>query len=131
MEKRPISISVVAWITIISGIISFCTTTLMRDNPMAIELMEKNLLPISVQYILGYLGISIMIVCGCFLLKGENWSRILYVTWNVIGFIIGGITSPMKTALIPGFIIFLVIAFLLFSSKANLFFKKVGNNNVT
>lgn len=129
MVKQPISISIVAWITIISGIISFFTTTLMRNNPMAIELMEKNLLPISVQYVLGYIGITVMVVCGSFLLKGENWSRIVYVTWNIIGFTVSVITSPMKTALIPGLVFFLVICYLLFSPKANSYFKMIGDEN--
>jgi hypothetical protein len=79
-------------------------------------------MPISIQYLMMYIGLLIMIVCGIAMLKRQNWARLLYVIWSIIGFVIGITTSPMKAAMIPGIVIFLIAAFFLFRSKANAFF---------
>ena len=125
MKKRPTSISVIAWIYIVLGGISLITTTLMINNPMARDLMSKSPIPIPVQYALSYVGLLIMIVSGVAMLKGCNWARFLYVIWSIIGFLVGFTTSPMKAAMIPGFVVFLVVAFFLFRPKANAFFSPV------
>ena len=125
MKKRPTSISVIAWIVIVLGGISLITTTIMIDNPMVIDLMSKSLLPVPIQYVISYVGILIMIVSGVAMLKGKNWARLLYIIWNLISFVIGIITSPMKAAMIPSFVVFLVAAFFLFRPKANEFFKPI------
>jgi len=70
-----------------------------------------------------YAGLLITLVCGIAMLKGQNWARLLYVGWSIIGFIIGMATSPMKALMIPGVIVFLVVAFFLFRPKANEYFK--------
>ena len=130
MKKRPTSISVIAWILIVMGGISLITTTAMINNPVARDMMAKNTMPIPVQYIMGYVGLFIMIVSGIALLKGQNWARFLYVIWSLIGFVIGIATSPMKAAMIPGFVVFLIVAFFLFRPKASAFFassEEVGN----
>ena len=125
MKKRPTSISVIAWILIVLGGISLITTTLMINNPMARDLMSKSPISIPVQYTLSYVGLLIMIVSGFAMFKGCNWARFLYVIWSIIGFLVGITTSPMKAAMIPGFVVFLVVAFFLFRPKANTFFLPV------
>jgi len=37
--------------------------------------------------------------------KGTELTRLLYVIWGAVGGLIGVATSPMKTAMIPGFVI--------------------------
>lgn len=126
MKKRPTSISVIAWILIVMGGISLITTTVMINNPMARELMGKSPIPISLQYAMSYLGLLIMIVSGIGMLKGRNWARFLYVIWSIAAFLIGITTSPMKAAMIPGLVVFLVVVFFIFRPKANAFFSPVG-----
>jgi len=123
MSKRPKSITVVSWILIILGAISLVTSTITLNNPMAQELMAKSPIPVNIQYIMMYVGLLIMLVCGVAMLKGKNWARLLYVGWSAIGFVIGIATSPIKTAMIPGLVVFLIIAFFLFRPKANEYFK--------
>jgi hypothetical protein len=60
------------------------------------------------------------------MLKGQNWARFLYVGWGIAGFLIGITTSPVKAALIPGVVFFLLIVFFLFRPKANEFFRTTG-----
>jgi len=92
------------------------------QKPMK-ELMSKNAMPISIQYAMMFAGLLITFICSIAMLKRQNWARILYVVWSIIGFIISITTSPMKAMMIPGIILFLIITFFLFRPKANEYFK--------
>jgi hypothetical protein len=127
MRTRPASITVIAWILILLGGISLVTTALMIDkimidNPAARELISKSPIPVPVQYAMTYVGLLIMLVAGVAMLKGQNWGRWLYVVGTAVGFLIGIITSPLKEAMIPGFVFFVVVSFFLFRPKANKYF---------
>lgn len=122
MATRPTSVSVIAWFLIVIGGISIVATTAMIGDPIMIEGMNKTPLPIPVQYAINYLGLMITLISGIFMLKGKDWSRKLYVGWSLIGFAIGLATSPMRMMMIPGLILFVVIAFFLFRPKANAYF---------
>ncbi len=122
MNKRPTSVTVISWILIVMGGISLITTTAMLNNPMVRSMMRHSIVPLNIQYVMCYLGLLITIVCGAVMLKGGNWARFLYVAWSLIGFVFALITSPVKIAMIPGFVIFLIISFFLFRPKANEFF---------
>ena len=123
MNERPKSITAVCWALIAMGGISLITSPLSLTNPVTQELMAKSPIPISIQYIMMYIGLVIMLVCGIAMLKGQNWARLLYVAWNILGFVIGISTSPMKIMMIPGIILFLIFAFFLFRPKANEYFR--------
>jgi hypothetical protein len=126
MRTRPTSITVVAWILILMGAISLVTTTLMINpvmtNPATRELLSKSPIPVPLQYAMTYVALLVMLVSGIAILKGQNWGRWLYVVGTVLGFLIGIITSPVKSAMIPGFVVFVVVAFILFRPKANKYF---------
>ena len=130
MRTRPTSITVIAWILILMGGISLVTMTLMIDkidkvmidNPAARELISKSAISVPVQYAMTYVGLLIMLVSGVAMLKGQNWGRWLYVVGTAVGFLIGIITSPLKEAMIPGFVVFVVVTFFLFRPKANEYF---------
>jgi len=130
MKIRPTSITVISWFLIISAGISLVSTLAIINNSEALALMEKNSLPISFQHAITYVGLVVMIVSGVAMLKGKNWARFLYVIWSVVGLVIGIATSPMKAAMIPGFVVFLVVAFFLFRPKASAFFapRETANN---
>ena len=125
MIERPKSVTVVCWILIAMGGISLVTSTFSFNNPVAQELMSKSLIPISIQYIMMFVGLLITLVCGIAMLKGQNWARLLYIGWSIIGFTIGIATSPMKAMMIPGIFIFIILAFFLFRPKANEYFKAI------
>lgn len=124
MTKRPTSISVIAWILIVIGGIGLISTTgtIMINSPMLRDIMSKSPIPIPIQYVISYFGILIGIISGVAMLKGKNWARWLYITWNLINFVIGITISPMKAAMIPSVVLFLIVTFFLFRPKANEFF---------
>ena len=127
MRTRPTSITVIAWILILMGGISLVTTTLVInsaviDNPAVQELMGKSPIPVPVQHAMTYIGLLVMLISGVAMLKGQNWGRWLYVVGTALGFLIGILTSPIKEAMIPGFVVFVVVTFFLFRPKANQYF---------
>lgn len=89
---------------------------------MVIKMMAENPMPIPLQYVFTYLGLSISIVAGFAMLKGKNWGRLLYTVWGIIGFAVGMATSPAKVAIIPGAILFVIVVVFLFLPKANAYF---------
>ena len=132
MRTRPPSITVIAWILILMGGISLVTMTfvinnamidkVMIDNPAARELLSRSPIPVPVQYAMTYAGLLVMLVSGVAVLKGQNWGRWLYVIGTAAGFLIGIITSPLKEAMIPGFVVLVVVTFFLFRPNANKYF---------
>ena len=126
MRTRPTSITVIAWILILMGVISLVTTTLMinpvMNNPAIRELMSKSPVPVPVQYAMTYVALLVMLVSGVAMLKGQNWGRWLYVVGTALSFLIGIVTSPLKGAMIPGFVVFVMVTFFLFRPKANEYF---------
>jgi len=94
----------------------------MIDNPAARELISKSPIPVPVQYAMSYAGLLVMLVSGAAMLKGQNWGRWLYVVGTAAGALIGVMTSPLKEAMIPGFVFFVVVTFFLFRPNANKYF---------
>jgi hypothetical protein len=129
MKPRPTSVTVISWILIVVGVISLITTTAALNNPMAKELMARSSIPLPVQYAMLYVGLLVTIISGVAMLKALNWGRLLYVIWSAAGFVISFATSPMKIAIIPGFLLYLVVVFFLFRSKANQFFAGTYTQN--
>jgi hypothetical protein len=127
--NRPTSVSVVAWILVVTSGISLFASTLALNNPMGRELMAYNLLPIPVQFALLYAGILFTVVAGIAMLKGMNWGRFLYVIWSIVGFLVGFTTSPLKAAMIPSLVVFGIFTFFLFRPKAEAYFSGKGIAN--
>jgi NAD/NADP transhydrogenase beta subunit len=126
-KKRPTSITVVAWFLIVIGVLSLISSTIafMSQNPMVEEMMSKNPIPIPMQHLLSFAGLTVSIVSGIWILKGQNWARFLYFFWSVITITIGIFTAPNIMMMIPGLVIFAVLAFILFLSKASDYFDGV------
>jgi hypothetical protein len=122
MNKRPKSITVIAWILIISPIFFLIYNIINFYDPVTRKLMLQNSLPLSIQFVVKHFGLAISLISGIAFLKRQNWARFLYAGWCVIGFIIGFATSSMRIVTLPGFALFLVELFFLFRPKANAYF---------
>jgi hypothetical protein len=122
MNSRPVSITVIAWIIIVTSAMSLVSTFFLIKNPTAQELMAKSAMPLPVQYGMIFIGLLVGVVGGIFMLKGANWARLLYVGWSIVGFVVSFITTPGKLMMLPGMIFLAVIVFFLFRPNANAFF---------
>lgn len=123
MNKRPLSITLICWYLIISETIYLISIPFSLNNPDVRKLMEASAMPLIMQYVMMGIGLFIIFSSSIAMLKGKNWARILYVTWSIIGFTLSVATAAVKTVIIPGIIIFLIIAFFLFRPKADEYFK--------
>lgn len=128
MKKRPLALTVIGWILIVMGIVSMFATSANLKNPKIIEYMNQSPLPLSVQYAILALGVMVMTICGLGILKEKNWARFLYVGWGLGNFLMSLAIGTMQASMIPGLIIFLIIAYFLFRPEANAYFSKTDNN---
>jgi hypothetical protein len=127
MQSRPTSLTVVCWILIMLGPLAILPLFMRTmDNPHVVELMNKSPFPISVQYALMWLGALVTSGSGVMMLYRQNWARQLYVGWSILGIIIGLTTSPIKIMMLPGVVVFAIIAFFLFRPAANKYFADVS-----
>jgi len=77
MKKRLTSVTVIAWILLVISALSLLGSTMAINNPMAQEMMAKSPIPIPLQYVMLYLGLSIEILCAIFMLRAANWVRLI------------------------------------------------------
>jgi hypothetical protein len=127
MRSRPTSLTVVCWILIVSGPLAILPLFMgTMDNPHVVELMNESPFSISVQYALMWSGALVTSGSGVMMLYRQNWARLLYVGWNILGIIIGLTTLPIKIMLLPGIVVFAIIAFFLFRPTANAYFADVS-----
>nr|WP_315391792.1 hypothetical protein [uncultured Duganella sp.] len=123
MIKRPTSVTVVAWYFIISAFFSLFAMARTNQDPMLRELMSQGALPFAVQQSLMFAGFVASLVAGAGFLMGYHWSRVLFVGWTLISLLVTLLTSPMKWMVIPAMLVSGVLAYFLFSRRANLFFR--------
>jgi len=118
MVKRPISITVIAWFFIASGIFLIFSAARL-NTPMA-----KSPILVWVLYAMIYIGILAAVASGIGMLKKQNWARFLNVIWGAIGLLVPLFTTPLKMELIPGLLFYAIIVFFLFRPVANRYFSK-------
>lgn len=122
MKKRPLALTVIGWILIVMGIFSMFATSANLKNTKVIEYMRQSPLPLSLQYAILALGVMIMTISGLGILKGKNWARLLYAGWGLFSFLMSLAIGTMQASMIPGLIVFLIIAYFLFRPDAHQYF---------
>lgn len=122
MNKRPRTISIIGWLLVAMGIFSMFATSANLKNPKVIASMQETPLPMAVQYAILTMGVMIMTISGLGILKGKNWARFLYAGWGVFSFLLAMAIGTLQASMIPGLLIFLVIAYFLFRPEANAYF---------
>lgn len=119
---RPKSVTVIAWILIVTACLNGIAMVAMMGNPLVTEMAMKSPIPIPIQYVLETLGLAINVVTGLALLKGKSWGRNLFVIWSVVGFVIALVASPFKAPLIGRAIFVAIVVYFLFRAPASRYF---------
>ncbi|AQQ43854.1 MULTISPECIES: hypothetical protein [Burkholderia] len=124
--KRPISLTILAWVIIVTNAITCVYTPFSIGMPTTQALLSHYLLPVW-----ATLGISVIIeaanvVIGIAILKGREWSRKAYIVTFVFGIAFSLINMPasMLAVLIPGVLLFAVFVYLLFRRPATAYFRQ-------
>lgn len=86
-------------------------------------MMRQSPIPLTLQYVIGYFGLAVQAACAVAILKGLRWGRTVYLYWGLIGLVFGAATSPLKMALIPGAILYVVILFFFFRPASTAYLK--------
>lgn len=126
MEKRPLSLTIIAWFLVLTGLFSIYGVLTMGSNPVALRMIEQMHTSLRFQQAIGVIGTIVALVSAYGVFRGLPWSRVLYVGWGIIGAIIALITSPMKSVAILSIIFLVIIAYFLFRPAADRWFAAKG-----
>jgi len=126
MEKRPLSLTIIAWILIVLSLLALVGTFTMASNPAMAKMVQQMHIPLIVEQAWTVLGVIINLIVAYGIFKGQPWSRVLYAVWGVIGLVAGFFITPQKAVLVLSLIILVVFSIFLFSEKANGWFSARG-----
>jgi hypothetical protein len=126
VEKRPLSLTIIAWVLIVLSVLALIGIFTMRSNPAMVKMVEQMHISMAVQQAWTVLGVIINLVVAYGIFKGLPWSRVLYVVWGIIGLVVGFFITPQKALLVLSFVILVVISIFLFSEKGNDWFSARG-----
>jgi hypothetical protein len=126
MEKRPMSLTIIAWVLIALTALGLVGAFTMGSNPAMTKALSEMHMSLAMYQAWVVLGSIVNLICAYGFLKGYPWSRVLYVVWGVIGLIVSFYISPMKAAIALGVVVLVVVAFFLYRENANDWFQARG-----
>ncbi|MBV9527307.1 hypothetical protein [Sphingomonas sp.] len=127
MEKRPVSLTIIAWVLIVLSVLGLISMfALTAANPMLQEKLAEMHVPMAFLEIWTVLGTVVTLICAYGILKGMPWSRVLYVVWGIIGMVVGFYITPQKASIIISLVVLVVVSIFLFGEKANVWFQARG-----
>ena len=126
MEKRPLSLTIIAWFLIVTTLFGLYSVLTMKSNPVAMEMLAKSGAPLALHQAIGVVGSIVNLACAYGIFKAQPWSRVLYVGWSIISLVITAFLMPIVSIMIISVIFLVVIGFFLFSLRANEYFAARG-----
>jgi hypothetical protein len=126
MEKRPTSMTVIGVLLIIFALFGLIGAFTAASNPTMTKVLEQMHMSLLFYQALAVVGSLISVACGYGVLKGQPWSRVLYLVWGVISLGINLYTSPMKGLVVFSLIFLVIIVGFLFTNTANDWFSARG-----
>jgi hypothetical protein len=126
MTKRPVSLTIIAWLLIVLSVLALIGTFAMQSNPEMVKMQQQMHTPVMFQQAWTVVGVIVDLVVAYGILKGQPWSRVLYVVWGIIGIVVGFFILPQKAYLVFSLIVLVVVSIFLFSEKANDWFSARG-----
>lgn len=126
MDKRPLSLTIIAWIMVIGGVFGLYSSLTIGSNDLARQIIEESGGSIFVQQVAGVIGCIVSLACAYGIFKGQPWSRVLYVAWGVIGIIVSYLSAPIISAIVVSALFVAVISFFLFRPAADRWFAAKG-----
>jgi len=114
MNRRPISVTVIAWVYIVVGAIGFAyhftefnAQHPFRDDTVWVELVRLT-----------------AVVCGAYMLRRHNWARWLALAWIAFHVILSAFHTRSELAIHGLFCA--VLAYFLFRPTASRYFRTAG-----
>lgn len=130
MNERPTSVTVIAWLLIVFGVLgALGSLALMANtsNPLLLQVFGAVHLSLLETIVVGWIATLARLACGYGLLYRQNGARYLLVAYGAAALAYGGYTSGNPLTVIPGAVIFAVVVMFLFLPKVNAWFGKKGD----
>lgn len=124
MKARPLSVTIIAWVLIVLGVIGLAGLALTSNSQLALSIMSQSPMSLQMQMIVGAISAVVSVACGVAILKGKDWGRTVYVVVGALGIVITLVTTPTVSGIALNVAVLAVIAFFLFRAPANEFFGK-------
>jgi hypothetical protein len=121
--KRPVSLSILGWIIIVTNAIALVVWPWTLHNPTTQAVLARSLLPVPLALALAIASEALSLVAGIGILKGRAWARTLYTVVTLAGFAISLATSPFKLLLLPGAALTALFLYLLYRPAASAYFR--------
>ena len=127
MEKRPLSLTIIAWVLVILALLELAGIVMATTSAeLAAKMAEQSNMPPAYQQAWTAIGAIVTLVVAYGIWKGQPWSRVLYVVWGVIGIVVGYLVGSPGYGMILGVVILVVISACLFTNRANEWFNASG-----
>ena len=126
MEKRPLSLTIIAWVLIILSLLGLVAMFTMSSRPEFAQQLAQMHASLAFLKAWSVIGAVVTVICAYGILKGQPWSRVLYVVWSIIGIVVSFYTSPQKASILISLVIVVVVSIFLFGEKANVWFQARG-----
>jgi hypothetical protein len=75
MTARPVYVTIIGWVLIVIGILSILSVAIVLASPSLVPGYGGG----ASQLVLNLATSAIELACGWFVLKGENWARIVHL----------------------------------------------------
>jgi len=126
MVRRPISVTVIAWLLIVIGVSILLGIVLQYRDPAIRTAMATRPIPLPLQFALSIANGIIQALSGALMLRGIGWSRIVYIVWQAIILVIAFATFPLKPY--PGLLVYAVILVFLLRKDARAYFSRSSSS---
>jgi hypothetical protein len=119
MTKRPNSITIISWVFIVFGGISFLYSLLPLADSAAVQRIAERPFEFWLIPVVRILAL----LSGVFMLYGYNWARWLLAVWVVYHVILSIMHSPLE--LLVHSLLFAVVLYFIFRPQATEYFRGV------
>ncbi len=118
MNKRPLSITVIGWLFVATGVIGlgYHATEFPADRPFQYDVVWVCLVRL------------LAIFCGAFMLRGSNWARWGFFVWIAYHVILSALHSLSE--LVMHSVLLAVVGYFLFRPQASAYFRGAKSEKV-
>lgn len=122
---RPLTITIIGWLLVVFSILTLVSIPQTYSDAMLVDKIRQ-MTDVPVKYVMWSSIINgvVSLICGVFMLRGQNWARYLYAIISVLGLLMSFYSTPTAGILLLTAILTVFFLVLLFLPKANAYFKQ-------
>lgn len=125
-QRRPRSVTVIAWFLIITGAFSLIYLTLVLGTSVMTKAMQHMFFPL--WFLVGFYFADVLasLVCGLLMLPGVNSARLFYLIWLVVVVLVALVNDHFSLLVFPALVRSGFIFYYLVQADAVAFFKSTA-----